>query len=37
MDRKRGFLSNTKTRLIMSMAAICIIPLAIAVIISFVS
>ena len=37
MDRKRGFLSNTKTRLIMSMAAICIIPLAIAVIISFIS
>ena len=37
MDRKRGLLSNTKTRLIMSMAAICIIPLAIAVIISFIS
>ena len=37
MDQKRGILRNTKTRLIFSMAAICIIPLAIAVIISFLS
>ena len=35
MEKKRGFLGTTKSRLIFSMAVICIIPLVIAIVISF--
>lgn len=35
MNQRKGFLSTTRARLILCMAAICIVPLAIAIIISF--